>query len=130
MLCLAVGAGAAVLSLEGCTNLPIIRLKNNNGSIELDENAFGTQGTTLIVRADNLPYDLFLIKQGQSKYRAMLMQCTHQDVGLSANNNGLYCPSHGSRFNLNGEVLEGPALKPLKNFPVKVQNNKIVIKTA
>lgn len=45
-------------------------------------------------------------------------RCTHMGCGLSWNNaeRSWDCPCHGSRFSYSGEVLEGPAVRPLENI--------------
>jgi nitrite reductase/ring-hydroxylating ferredoxin subunit len=38
------------------------------------------------------------------------------------------CPLHGSKFSVRtGEVLRGPAMQPVKIYPVRVENGKVAI---
>ena len=61
-------------------------------------------------------------------YSALLMQCTHMDNQLSAEQNGFSCSLHGSRFNSEGNVIKGPAEMPLKKYETSVNNENIIIK--
>jgi nitrite reductase/ring-hydroxylating ferredoxin subunit len=55
--------------------------------------------------------------------------CTHQGTLVTVNSaNQLYCISHGSRFNLaTGEVIEGPAGRPLTKYKVSERSGAIYI---
>jgi len=56
--------------------------------------------------------------------------CTHEGctVGLPGSAAGtLDCPCHGSRFTVNGQVVNGPAARPLASFPAVIQGNEVVI---
>src|SRR5206468_12108263 len=53
--------------------------------------------------------------------------CTHQGCTVAPAGAQLNCPCHGSQYNaLTGQVLRGPAPKPLPEIPVKVENGKVV----
>ena len=51
---------------------------------------------------------------------ALDLVCTHLGCTLSVTPAGLTCPCHGSRFDRQGRVLEGPADRPLKRYGVQV----------
>jgi cytochrome b6-f complex iron-sulfur subunit len=55
--------------------------------------------------------------------------CTHLGCRIkNIENNNFVCPCHGSMFNINGEVLKGPASKPLKLLSFEFTPDKKQIK--
>ena len=53
--------------------------------------------------------------------------CTHQQCVVAAAGSEFDCPCHGSRFDAaTGDVIKGPALKPLSAIPVAVSGDRIV----
>ncbi len=57
------------------------------------------------------------------------MKCTHRANPLTATKDGLYCPAHGSRFDLNGNVTEQPATEPLKQFKTSINQTSVIVNT-
>jgi cytochrome b6-f complex iron-sulfur subunit len=56
--------------------------------------------------------------------------CTHMacTVALPARAGGtLDCPCHGSRFLTNGQLVNGPASRPLFQFPARIEAGEVVI---
>lgn len=53
--------------------------------------------------------------------------CTHKGCELSGVDGGtIDCPCHGSKFNLDGSVAQGPATSPLEPKAISVQGDSIV----
>lgn len=53
--------------------------------------------------------------------------CTHQQCVVAAAGSEFDCPCHGSRFDAaTGDVINGPALRPLSAIPVAVSGDRIV----
>ncbi len=65
-----------------------------------------------------------------NKLIAVNPKCTHQgcDVNWSAADNKYACPCHGANFDANGEVLNGPATKPLQVYPAKIVGTQVLVK--
>ncbi len=63
---------------------------------------------------------------------ALWQRCTHLGCTVPWREDAgeFNCPCHSSIFNRQGEVLGGPAPRPLDLFPVSVQNGKLVVDTA
>jgi nitrite reductase/ring-hydroxylating ferredoxin subunit len=48
-------------------------------------------------------------------------KCTHLGCTINKVENGhMVCPCHGSQFSANGNVLQGPANKPLEKLPFNI----------
>jgi cytochrome b6-f complex iron-sulfur subunit len=64
------------------------------------------------------------------------MQCTHQACSLqlpSASSGGnLACPCHGSLFTVQGAVVRGPAVAPLRSFAATIDtaDGQVVVANA
>ena len=51
---------------------------------------------------------------------AFSLTCTHLGCTVEEDGEAFSCPCHGSRFNNDGEVLKGPAQKPLRRLKVEL----------
>jgi cytochrome b6-f complex iron-sulfur subunit len=56
----------------------------------------------------------------ENGFSALSLVCTHLGCGLENTSNGFACPCHGSRFDVDGRVIHGPADKPLQSLRVEV----------
>ena len=64
------------------------------------------------------------------KLIAVNPKCTHQgcDVKWIAAEKQYTCPCHGSNFEANGDVINGPATKPLAAYPAKIVGTQVLVK--
>ncbi len=62
---------------------------------------------------------------------ALWHRCTHLGCTVPwRDDEGLFnCPCHSSIFNTEGEVLSGPAPRPLDLFPIEIVGNQVVVDT-
>lgn len=119
------GASLGVVSLSSCET-------------KADDLSPASDALDLTIRLDDARY-VDLLKQGfyvvvnnrvivahiqPNQYVAVSPKCTHEGSTLvyQANNNAFYCPLDGSRFDLNGKVIFGPATQPLVVY--KVSNDQ------
>jgi len=53
--------------------------------------------------------------------------CTHAGCNVSkVIDANIVCPCHGSRYDLEGAVVKGPAAKPLERRPVTVNGDSVL----
>mgnify|MGYP002145162580 CR=1 FL=1 len=71
------------------------------------------------LRAPEIPTALLLRRRANGTFVAVQALCTHRSCELTALPGSFECPCHGSRFDAEGQVLEGPAERPLPRFEVR-----------
>jgi Rieske Fe-S protein len=54
---------------------------------------------------------------------AMSLQCTHQFCAVNLVGTELDCPCHHSRFDINGNVIQGPAITQLPHFALTIDSS-------
>jgi cytochrome b6-f complex iron-sulfur subunit len=66
----------------------------------------------------------------QTDVIAVSRVCTHEGctIELPLSPGATFdCPCHGSRFRINGQVVNGPASRPLFQFPARIDGTQVVI---
>jgi len=73
--------------------------------------------------------DIIIIRSTDTIYIALSKVCTHSQCTVTYNSSSkdIPCPCHGSKFNTEGAVLNGPANSPLKKYNVKQDGNILTI---
>lgn len=66
-----------------------------------------------------LPYIPAVIIHDKNGFQAVSLECTHLGCMVEARNFGFECPCHGSRFDLDGVMLKGPAARDLRRLRVE-----------
>lgn len=61
------------------------------------------------------------------EYNAYSLVCTHLGCTLEQDGVNLSCPCHGSRFNRDGKVLQGPAQRALKKLRIEIQDDNTLM---
>ena len=74
--------------------------------------------------------DVIIARTKSGDFLVVEKACTHQGttVDFVADNSTFKCPNHGSIFNSNGGVTNGPAAKALKSYSVAFDTAKNTLK--
>ncbi len=127
-VCVGSLAGIATLSLlESCATGKIVKKEISNDTLTVSTADFEVNKSFIIVRSSGLSYDVLVNKMDATHYTAILMQCTHYDNPVFANNKEIFCPSHGSKFDFSGKVKIEPATVNLKSYRTELKENTITI---
>jgi Rieske Fe-S protein len=76
------------------------------------------------------PLPLAVTRLTDSQVVAVSRVCTHEGCTVNlpvASLLTLDCPCHGSRFQVTGQVVNGPAARPLASFPAAIDGTEVVI---
>lgn len=71
----------------------------------------------------------WVVKLGESEVAAYRPQCTHLGCAYHYDDKDgeFVCPCHSSNFSLEGQVLSGPAPRPLDRYSVRIEGTKVLI---
>jgi Rieske Fe-S protein len=131
--CLLGAAGFAV-ALEACSpksgaavaeKPKSVPAQNNTALIPLSN--LGTDKEYHIITVEKYPYEIAVQQRQDNTYKAILLMCTHQDNALTPTGNGYTCNVHGSKFNRDGKVMNGPAEQPLIELKTEIQSTNLLI---
>jgi Rieske Fe-S protein len=113
--------GAAVAPLAACSK-----------PADAPVAAAPTPGQTLTAAADvpvggaTIVDGTLITQPSTGVFKGFVARCTHAGCALAVKNGGIECPCHGSKFELDGAVLRGPAVEPLAARQVRLQGGQIV----
>lgn len=93
--------------------------------VEFPSSELPVGGTKTITYA-GLP--VIVIRTAES-IKAFSLICTHLGCTMQwqAGDREFYCACHDGRFDQFGEVIAGPPPVPLEQFPVRVEEDKVVV---
>jgi Rieske Fe-S protein len=123
----AIGLGVISSQLSSCAPMPIYKGEVEKDFITVPLTSFTEKNNSVIVRSNKIDFDILLVKLENGTFNALEMKCTHQDNPLTASKTGLFCASHGSTFDLQGNVTKEPAINPLKRFKTEINNSFVTI---
>src|SRR6185312_2364372 len=113
--CMAMGAGLLVGSLSSCATIPVYKTTVDANKVTVPVSLFA-QTDFQVIQPKDLFYNIALRKESNGTYTALLLRCTHADNQLMSTGNGFKCNLHGSSFDKEGHVTQGPAERPLKKY--------------
>lgn len=127
----AAGCSLTLAALSACAGVPVLHPHVAAGRLRLAaaELDIGlADGSTVLLQGDELPESIYIIRDPASgALSATGATCTHLGCQIRPANTFFRCPCHGSTFTLDGNVVRGPAARPLARYTLHVVDDHIVI---
>ncbi|MDR3625751.1 MAG: ubiquinol-cytochrome c reductase iron-sulfur subunit [Ignavibacteriaceae bacterium] len=144
--------GAAVLSVPAALSTFLESCMKSSNPLDSGNTSSLTQiqgsisGNTVIVTVDSssplsktgsaaaINYtngQLLVDHPSGNQFTALSSICTHAGCtvsGFDSGSNQFVCPCHGSRYDLSGNVVQGPASQALPQYQTSFANNVLTIK--
>jgi len=118
--------GASTLALGACGGAPYVVPALRPSGLAIPAATLLEHGA-VFVQSPVMDRPIYVRRDGAGAFVALLAACTHQGCQPDRIGDRLVCPCHGSEFSLEGDVLEGPAERPLVRYPVSQEGSDIVI---
>jgi Rieske Fe-S protein len=100
---------------------PLVACSGNSGTAaSFGAVPAGNVSNTSVGALSVVPNAPAILGRDASGLYAMTITCPHQGCDVEPSGKDLVCPCHGSQFDSNGAVLQGPANAPLVHFAVTV----------
>jgi len=116
---------------SGPTIVDLPRVANKTIAVPLaDFPELARSGGSIIGRAEGYAHPIVIARVDDGSFAALDALCTHQAcvVEYNALNLTLDCPCHGSTYEVvDGRVINGPALVPLKKFTATSDGTMLTI---
>jgi cytochrome b6-f complex iron-sulfur subunit len=112
-------------------SLPTVAGTSAGGTVTVSNvsgTALGSVGGAALVQAGSSSF--LVARTGDNAFNAFTAVCTHEQCIVSGFQSGAFvCPCHGSQYNTNGQVQQGPATQRLQQFTTQFTNNVLTITT-
>jgi Rieske Fe-S protein len=125
----ACGGGGGPSSPSSASSLPLIQGSTANGKVTVavgSGSPLASVGGAALVQTGGSP--LLVAQTAQDSFTALTAICTHQTCIITGHSGSTYiCPCHGSEYDEQGNVLSGPAPRPLQSLPTQFSNGVLTI---
>jgi Rieske Fe-S protein len=118
--------GLASAVLPGCASVAVTRVVPSGGTVRLPILAYpqlAHPGGYLKIQPGSTASPIYVLALRDGGYAAVSPICTHRGCTVNIEGAHLVCPCHGSTFDRAGQVLRGPAERPLRRFPTALTSD-------
>jgi Rieske Fe-S protein len=119
-------AGASAVSLSGCAGVSYLTPRMLPDGSLIVPTADVTERGEAFLQTRGMQRPVYL-RRSEDGWTAVLAACTHRGCQPEPVGDRLECPCHGSEFSFEGEVLAGPAERPLPRYEVIEEDDRLIV---
>lgn len=115
--------------LAGCASLIVRPVTPVDGRIELSLSQYPElmrPGGAVKLLPVGAAEPVYVLRLDDGKFAALSPICTHLGCTVEIQGPRLVCPCHGSTYDRSGQVLVGPAARPLRGYRVEQHPDGII----
>ncbi len=115
--------GVTLLPMPGCASLATVHVQPTDGVLRLVVRNYpelDRPGGRLKVAPAGSPRPIFVISDDGGGFIALSSECTHLQCTVALEGERMVCPCHGSTFDRRGQVVAGPAERPLDRYQARL----------
>jgi Rieske Fe-S protein len=128
----ALSTGAVLLAplLGGCASLVTRSVAPIDGKLHLALAHYpelSQPGGVLRIRPVGAAEPVYVLVDNARRHVALSPICTHLGCTVEVQSTRLVCPCHGSTYDREGHVLQGPAQRPLARYGVELTADGVLV---
>lgn len=122
------GLAAGLSSASACAaGVPYLVAAQGPDGLSVARSELGPDPQAFI-QTPGMDRPIYLHRAESGEWVAVLARCTHAGCQPEPFAGRLVCPCHGSEFALTGDVLEGPAERPLTRYEVVEDGDTLIVR--
>lgn len=123
--CVLLASGPSVV-LAGCATLKSAPFTVERDRLALLHTDLDANGAAVLA-GHPLDTPVYVRRTEEGGYDAVYLECTHRGCTVRPSVDRLECPCHGSEFTFRGDVLHGPATRPLRRLDVQDDGDRLLV---
>ena len=126
----ALSATPLAVLLAGCAALAARVVPVRDGKLHLALSHYPeleTAGGALKLAPTGFEHPVYVMTLGRDAFAALSPICTHLGCTVEIQGSRIVCPCHGSTYDREGRVLQGPAERALTRYSTSIEDGVLVI---
>lgn len=121
---------AAAPMFAACASVLVRQVPLTNGRVELSLAQYpelSEAGAAFQILPEGETQPLIVLVGADGRHTVLSSECTHRACTVEPQGDRIVCPCHGSTYDRKGEVLRGPAERPLRRYASQLTGDGVLV---